>query len=319
MKLTAEETSWGLTNGFQVTKGVFPFQSKKVFFEVDENGELRFITDKSSSKPETPTINTFSTSSVLESERVGWEDSGLIRTGLSELDSLLGGGMLSDSMIIFSNRYGVRILEPIINILQNQFGEKTRLIAIDYHFSLQEYETRLKMYEQKAEIYRGPAKSILYDNLILIDCFGASNEPDTHRSNFYSVSNPFDVDKLLSVMTNVRNSIPQDKSVIWIFNSLTDMSIGIPEDEVLKFCRRTFRYHKRCGDLVAYTMNEQAHSEIFRAKIYQLSDVFIRFIGEDTPKGIDTSIQILKGTFNFNSKKTRYLLDEKGQIRFVNE
>jgi hypothetical protein len=319
IKLIAEETSWGTTNGVQVIKGVFPFQSKKVYYYVSENRELQFTTDKPESKPQTPINNVFSTKGTLESGKTGWEDSGLIRTGIPELDSLLGGGMLSNSIIVISYQYGVRTIEPLTQIFQNQFGEKNHIILINYHYSPQEYETRTKMWKQISEIHKGPERSLLYGSMSFIDCFGASSETDNHRSNPYSVSNPFDVDKLLSVMTNVRNSVPEDKSVFWMFHSLTDMSVGVPENEVLKFCGRAFRYHKRCGDLAVYTLNEKAHSEIFRAKLHQLTDVFIRFIGEDTAKGIDTSIQILKGIFSWDSKKTRYLLDEKGHIQFVND
>lgn len=69
------------------------------------------------------------------------------------------------------------------------------------------------------------------------------------------------------------------------------MSIGVPEDELIKFCRRAFRYHKWCGDQAVYFLNEQAHSERFCAKLYQLSDVFIKFIAEDTRDGIDFSFR----------------------------
>jgi KaiC/GvpD/RAD55 family RecA-like ATPase/archaellum biogenesis ATPase FlaH len=317
IKLIAEETSWGTTNGVQVVKGVLPFQSKKVFYDVSENRELQFITDKQESKPQTTTDFVFSSKGTLESGKAGWEDSRLIRTGIHELDSLLGGGILSNSVIVGSYQYGVRIVEPLTQIFQNQLGEKTHLILVTYNYSSLELEARLKMWEQMSEIHRGPAQSLLYGNLSFIDCFSTPSETHNQKSNINYVSNPFDVDKLLSVMANVRSSIPQDKSVFWMFSSLTDMSIGIPEEEVLKFCRRAFQYHKRCGDLAAYTLNEKAHSEIFRAKLYQLADIYIRFIGEDTPEGIDTSIQVTKGIFSWDSKKTRYLLDENGNMQFV--
>nr|MDO8080907.1 hypothetical protein [Candidatus Freyarchaeota archaeon] len=312
IKFISEETSWGLQNGIQVIKGVFPFQSKKVFYDENEDRAIQFITNK----PKKPTSNILS---ALESGKAGWEDSRLIRTGIPELESLLGGGMLSNSIIVISYQYGVRTIEPLIQIFQNQFGEKNHIILINYSFSPPEFETRLEAWKQISEIHKGPARSLMYGNMSFIDCFGASSETDTQKSNYYSISNPFDVDKLLSVMTNVRNGIPEDKSVFWMFHSLTDMSVGVPEDEVLKFCGRAFRYHKRYGDLAVYTLHEKAHSEIFRAKLYQLADVFIRFIGENTPKGIDTSIQILKGIFSWNSKKTKYLLDENGHIQFVSD
>lgn len=315
LKLIAEYTPHGLKNGAQVIKSVFPFQSKKIFYEVNGRAELRFTNNKLESKPETLTNKL----SHLELEEADWGNSRLITTGVPELNSLLGGGILSNSIIVFSHQCGVRIIEPIIRIFQNQFSEKTHIILINYHYSPQEYETRLEIWKQIVEIHKGPAQSLQYGNMSFIDCFNSSSETDTPRSNIYPVFNPFDIDKLLSVMTNVRNSISEEKSVFWLFHSLTDMSIGVPEEEVLKFCRRAFRYHKWCGDLAAFTVNEQAHSEMFHAKLYQLADVFIKFIGENTCKGIDTSIQILKGIFNWDSKKTKYLLDEKGQVQLVED
>jgi hypothetical protein len=318
IKLIAEETLWGMDNAVQVIKGVFPFQSKRVFYDVNEKGEIIFTTHKIESKPQTSN-EAFSATVQLESERDYEGYSKLFTSGISKFDSLIGGGILPSSMIIFSYQYGVRILEPIHHIFQNQFGEKTHLIQINYHYSPQEYETRTKILGEKTEIHKAPIKSFSYGNTSIIDCFNISSEKDTKENKIYPLPNPFATDKLLSMMTGARNDVSEDKSVFWIFNSLTDMNIGVPEDELIKFCRRAFRYHKSKGDLALYLLHDQAHSERFRAKLYQLSDVFIKFIAEDIPKGIDTSIQVLKGPFNFNSKKTKYLLDENGRIQFVNE
>jgi hypothetical protein len=228
--------------------------------------------------------------------------------------------MLQNSIIVASYQYGIRTLEAFFYIFRDKF-EKTHVIHVNYHFSPEEYEVRSKLLRQKAEIHEFPAKSFSTGDLSVIDCFNIKqDETDNERSNnVYTLSSPFNVDKLLSIMTKVRNSIPEDKSVFWIFTDLTDMSIGILEGEVLKFCRRAFRYHKWCGDMAIYTLNEQAHSERFRAKLYQLSDVFIKFIGEDMREGIETSIQVLKSSFNFNSKKTKYLLNEKSHVRFIED
>ncbi len=315
IKLIAEETPRGLINSIQVLKGVFPFESKKVFFDVDENGKIQLITNKQDIKPPTTTDNV-STISYFENEKYNGI-SKLIKTGIPKIDSLFGGGFLSNSIIVASHQYGVRILEPLTQIFQNQFNDKTHIILFNFHFSSQEYETRLKMLEERSEIHKAPGKSFSDANVSIIDCFNTpQTEVDTQVGNVYYPCNPFDVDRLLSVMTRVRRDILENKSVFWIFYSLTDMSVGISEDDLIKFCRRALRYHKYCGDLALYALTEQAHSERFRAKLYQLSDVFIKFIGEDTPDGIDTSLQVMKGIFNFSSKKTKYLLDEKGRFQF---
>ncbi len=135
----------------------------------------------------------------------------------------------------------------------------------------------------------------------------------------FLVSNPFNVENLLSVMARVRESVPGDRKGYWYFRDLTSMSIGVPEDELLRFYRRAFRYHKSFGDLALYTMNEQAHSEIFCAKLYQLPDIYLRFLGESTRERIKTSVRVLNGVFNFNSKKAKYIIDEKGQMQLLEE
>nr|MDO8080906.1 hypothetical protein [Candidatus Freyarchaeota archaeon] len=319
LKFIVEETSWGLANGVQVIKSVFPFQSKKVYYDIKGNGEAQFLTNKPDRKAETPTNNGLFTKGHMESGKTDWENSKLFRTRITRLDSLLGGGILQNSIIAASYQYGVRTLEAFLYIFRDKFDEKTHVIQVNYHFSPEEYDVRSKLLRQKAEIHEFPAKSFSTGNLSVIDCFNIKqDETDNERiNNVYPLANPFDMDKLLSIMTKARNSIPEGKPVFWIFTDLTDMSIGIPEDEVLKFCRRAFRYHKWCGDMAIYTLNEQAHSERFRAKLYHLSDVFIKFLAEDTHEGIDTSIQVIKSSFNFNSKKTKYILDEKAQMQFA--
>ncbi len=317
-KVIVEETPSGLKNGIQVIKGVFPFESKKVFFDINEKGEIQVITNKQDIKPLIPTESLYTAGYFKNGKDRG--DTNIIKTGIPTLDMLLGGGILSNSMVVTSNQYGVRILKPLTQILQSQLGEKNHIININYHFSPQEYELRFKMLSQRTEVQRSLLESFSQGNVSIIDCLniqrGETKEP---RSNVYPLSNPFDVDKLLSVMTKVRNSISEEKSVFWIFSTLTDMSIGLPEDDLVMFCRKAFRYHKHCGDLALYTLTEQAHSKRFQAMLYQLSDVFIKFTGEETQEGIDTSLQILKGIFNFSSKKTRYVIDEKGQIQFLED
>ncbi|MEM3587376.1 MAG: hypothetical protein QXO71_08665, partial [Candidatus Jordarchaeaceae archaeon] len=74
-------------------------------------------------------------------------------------------------------------------------------------------------------------------------------------------------------------------------------------------------YHKWCKDMALYILNEQAHTEPFLAKLYQLSDVYVRFLSESTQEGMDLSFQVLKATFNFNPRKTKYIIDERYQMQ----
>jgi len=315
IRLIAEEKPSRFEHGVQVIKSIFPFQSKKFFFDINEIGVF-----EKGKKPRATNKISFNKTDVITENNTREGNSKLIKTGIHVLDSLLGGGILSNSIIVASFGYSVRPLESIHHIFQNRFTDSTHVILVNYHFLLREYEIRTKVLEQRTDIHKAPLKSFSYGNASIIDCFNVpriENDDrinDDRMKNVYRVSTPFDADRLLSVMTRVRDSVPKDKDVFWIFYSLTDMNIGLPEDEVLKFCRRAFRYHKWWGDLALYTINERAHTEMFRAKLYQLSDVFINFVSEETRGGMDTSIQILRSPFGYSSKRTRYFLDERGQI-----
>ncbi|MEX2724857.1 MAG: hypothetical protein Q6367_013280 [Candidatus Freyarchaeota archaeon] len=316
IKVIVEETPRGLVNGFQVIKGVFPFESRKVFFDINEKGEIEVLTNKQGIKPPAPIQSSHTEEQPYSGEAVG--DIKVIRTGIPIVDSLLGGGMMSNSIVVATSEYGVRAFEALTQIFHNQL-EDGHVININYHFSPEEFNARFKMVDQGVDAGGTPLKIFHKGNLTIIDCLNVKGGKEGTEGKIYPVSNPFDADKVLSEMTKVRNSIPEGKSVFWIFSTLTDMSVGLPEDDIIRFCRKAFRYHKYCGDLALYTLIEQAHSERFQTMLYQLSDIFIKFIGEDTPEGIDSKIQILKGVFNFSLKKMRYKINEKKQIQFLED
>jgi KaiC/GvpD/RAD55 family RecA-like ATPase len=316
IKVIVEETPRGLVNGVQVIKGVFPFESKKVFFDINEKGEIEVLTNKQVINPPAPIQSSYTEKRPSNGEAAGGIK--VIRTGIPIVDALLGGGILSNSIVVATNQYGVRAFEALTQIFHNQL-EDSHVININYHFSIEEFNARFKMLNKGVDAGGTPLKILQKGNLTIIDCLNVKGGKEGPEGNIYPVSNPFDVDKVLSEMTTVRNSIPEGKSVFWIFSTLTDMSVGLPEADVIRFCRKAFRYHKYCGDLALYTLTEQAHPEKFQTMLYQLSDVFIKFIGEDTPEGIDSKIQILKGVFNFSLKKTRYIINEKKQIQFLED
>lgn len=300
-----------IPTSIQVIKGVFPFQSKKVFYVINENGEIQFDTDKIE-KVTSPPSKISSTYFDKIEER---EKSRFFVTGIPKLDFLLGGGIPFNSIIVISQDYGLRLIEPLANIFRKLSSEKISKIHINFHYSPEEYVNLVKKYEETSGIETETAESFSKGELIFIDCFNTyGGQNDTEEGNIYTVSNPFNVDSLLSVMTRVRNKIPEDKLVFWIMDDLTEMSVGVPENELIMFCRRAFRYQKWRKDMALYIINEHAHSKIFLAKLHQLSDVYIRFLGKNTPEGIETNIQILKAFLNFDPKKTKYRIDEKSQM-----
>lgn len=316
IKLLAKENSWGLENSIQVMKNMITIQPKKAFYDVNENMEIQFRDYELESKPQKPPTNSLS---KIRSSESGYdkEYSKLISTRIPTLDSLLGGGILTNSIIVSSYQPEAMFSIPLMYILYvvtNGVGEKKHVILISYPISPQQNITNFKIIGQKLKIPNDSLQSLLH-NLTFIDCLNVQeSETDILKNNVYTVSNPFDVEKLLSVMANVRNNIPEDKRVFWAFYSLTDMSIGIPENDLIKFCRRALRYHKRHGDPALYVLNEHAHTEIFIAKLYQLSDIFIKFTAEDTRNEVNTLVQVLKSPLNYNPMRVKLLLNDNGQI-----
>ncbi|MHA1644009.1 MAG: hypothetical protein ACTSV0_03150 [Candidatus Freyarchaeota archaeon] len=73
---------------------------------------------------------------------------------------------------------------------------------------------------------------------------------------------------------------------------------------------------KYCGDLALYVMAEQAHSKRFHAMLFQLSDVFIKFMGENTPRRNRHQHPNPQRRLQIQLEKTKYTVTEKGEIKF---
>lgn len=194
-------------------------------------------------------------------------------TGMSVLDSLLGGGFLPNSIIIISHQPGSKYRVLAFRLLLNKFDEKSHLMDVTFNLTLQEIVERVRVNIGESKSFEKTMDILTSDRVSVIDCFNISREDNSLKRQTRYVSNPFNVENLLSVMAQVRENIPGNKKVYWYFRDLTSMSVGVPEDELLRFCWRAFRYHKQKGDLAIYLMNEKAHTDRFFAKLYQLSDV----------------------------------------------
>lgn len=266
IKLISDERLWGIENSIQAIKNVWTARAtKKAFYDVKENMEIQFRQNKLESKPQIPPTGSLSKIKSFESGD-DKEYLKIIRTGIPQLDALFGGGIFSNSKIVAAYQPGAIFAEPIEYIAftaQNQLGEKTHIISIDYSLSIQQFLTYFKIMGQRIGIPPSSLDNFL-NNHTIIDCLNVEEDKtDNRKNNIYSVSNPFDVERLLSLMANIRTAIPEDERVFWGFYTLTDMSIGVPEDELIKFCRRAFRYHKWCGDMALYILNEQCIQKDF--------------------------------------------------------
>jgi len=122
------------------------------------------------------------------------------------------------------------------------------------------------------------------------------------------------LDYLYSTTRNIRDELGRKRWVVWIFSSLTDLSIGVPEEEIIRFSRRLFRLHKNYHDLAFYLLNMDAHSKRFLAVITQLMDIVINFKVEETESKLRNYLQVTKGVFLTDSTKLHYEVDERGKL-----
>jgi hypothetical protein len=312
LRLVAKDTPWGLENVIQLVKTPLRVQSHKVFYDVRENMEIQFRNNELKSSSQLLLINSLSETSPLQGKKYNLH-SELIVTKIPMLNSLLGGGIPPNAIVVSSYQQGIMIAEPLMYLFQKKLDEKNHIVIINYPFTVNQLSAYLKILQQRFDFQNIPLKALSSGDITIIDCLNSQQDKtDIPNISIYTVSNPFDIEKLLSIMADVRTRIPENKQVFWIFYSLTEMSIGVPEDELIMFCRRAFRYHKWRKDMALYILNEQAHSETFLAKLYQVSDVYIKFMAEDTHSGKNTLIQIIKSPLNYNPAKIKLPLDEKG-------
>lgn len=314
LRLVAKDTPWGLENLIQLVKTPLQLQSQKVFYDVKENMEILFRNDELKSSSQMLLINSLELKS-LQGRKPSIHPE-LIRTKIPLIDSLLGGGIPPNSVVVSSYQQGIMIGDSLIHMFHSKLDGKTHVIIINYPFSVKQLNAYLKILQERSDKNLS-LKFLSSGNVTIIDCLNSQQDKtDIPNINIHVVSNPFDIEKLLSIMAEIRTRIPENNPVFWVFYSLTEMSIGIPEDELIIFCRRAFRYHKSRKDLALYILNEQAHSETFLAKLYQLSDIYIKFMAEDTHSGKTTLLQILRSPLNYNSAKVILPVDEKGKIYF---
>jgi len=167
--------------------------------------------------------------------------------------------------------------------------------------------------------FKGEVKNdrvfISIDRVRVINCFSSEvgNEKYLFDDKVYTLDEPFNTDKLFSVMRTARESLPENAWVVWVFLSLTDLAIGVSEPEIAKFFRRASRLHKQYGDLAFYLLNMDAHTKLL-AMISQLVDVIINFKIVETEEKLRNYIQVVKSPFPIDTKRLYYDVNTKGDI-----
>jgi len=238
----------------------------------------------------------------------------VLKTGIPELDERLGGGVPSNSIVLLSFQTGITFLE-FTNWAVTKQMENPHVILVNLVSRAEEVIDRSNIKSavdgENIKVREDPSFSV-------IDCFSQEGET-TKRINggdIYQIPYSYDIDKLYSTMRNVREKLSKDKWVIWVFDSLTDLGIGVSEEDMAKFCRRVFRLHKNCDDLAFYLLNIGAHNKSFIAMLTQMVDIAIDFKVEDKGDKLKKYLQVVKGNFSIDSRKLYYETKEKRKAIF---
>jgi archaellum biogenesis ATPase FlaH len=242
----------------------------------------------------------------------------IIKTFLPKLNERLGGGFLDNSVILLSLQTATRFAEfhnwNLIDIKDKKFFA----IIIDYDRPAEEYiDFAMKLKPKEGEVKNHTANSNL-DRWKIINGYNNVFEDKNHlfEDIVHTLDEPFNTDKLYSIMRTARESVPEDTWVFWDFVSLTGLAVGVPEDELAKFFERAIRLHKKYGDMAFYFVNMEAHSPKFLAIITHLVDTVINFKVEEKEDQIKNYIQVIKSPLMHDTTKLYYEVKQDGSIIF---
>lgn len=241
------------------------------------------------------------------------QNSKVLKTEITELDERLGGGIPSNSIVLLSFQTGTTFLEFTEWNIYKQL-EAPHIVLVSFTLPALEFVDRANV---RSVVDSEDAKSREEEFFTVIDCFTQESETikKIDYGSIYQVSYPFDTDKLYSTIKKVREGLEKRK-VVWVFNSLTGLSIGVSEEDLAKFCRRVFRLHKNHKDLAFYLLNMEAHSTKFFAIITQLVDIAINFKVEEKEDRLRNYLQVIKGVFPIDTKKLYYETNRDGKAIF---
>ncbi|MEX2705893.1 MAG: RAD55 family ATPase [Candidatus Freyrarchaeum guaymaensis] len=240
----------------------------------------------------------------------------IISSGIPKLDDRLGGGFFSNSMVLVSYQTGTRFVEFLNWIMPVKSGKKFFVVLVDYYRPVDELLNIASVEGFSQEKTEGGVYLLSFDRMRIINCFSseATEREYLLSDKIYTVDEPFDTDRLFSVMRTVRKKIPEDLWVIWTFLTLTDLSVGVSEEEISRFIRRALRLHKQYGDIAFYLLNMDAHSKRFLAVINQLMDVVINFKVEEAGEKLRRYIQVIKSPLPNDTTKLYYDVDADGKL-----
>ncbi len=234
-------------------------------------------------------------------------------TEITELDKRLGGGIPPNSIVLISFQTGTTFMEfnewRIFKQLKNP-----HIILVGFTLPALEFIDRANI---RSVLKSEDANPRGKEFLSVVDCFTQESEKieKIDFGTIFHVSYPFDTDKLYSILKKVREGF-ENKQVVWVFDSLTGLSIGVSEENLAKFCRRIFRLHKSHKDLSFYLLNMNAHSDKFLAIVTQLADIVIHFKIEEKEEKLRNYVQVIKGVFPIDTTKLYYETNKNRETIF---
>lgn len=223
---------------------------------------------------------------------------------------------MSNSIILIAHQISCRLSEFVNWRFLFNSGREFFVVLVDYSKPVEELWFTAGISEFRREESKKDRVFISMDKVRIINCFSGEfgSEKNLFEDKVYDLDDPFDCDKLFSTMRTVRASLPENAWVTWVFDSLTDLSIGVPEPVIVRFFRRASRLHKQHGDLAFYLLNIDAHKPEFLAMISQIVDVRINFRVEETEEKLKSYIQVLKSPFPSDTKRLYYEIDLDGNF-----
>ncbi|MHA1754934.1 MAG: RAD55 family ATPase [Candidatus Odinarchaeia archaeon] len=223
--------------------------------------------------------------------------------GIDSLDTALGGGVLKNAIILIAFEPGTKEWVFGAEIIRKALLNGDYVIHIDFDHGPDYYlSSFLGLNVENKQIQEKLKNAYQSGRLKLIDCFtteASTDEAKKDLDNYFIVDNPYNLSKLLFKMKQVRDLISSDAPVKWVFSNITSLSINLEIQDVVRFCRSAFRFHKQYDDLALYYVNKNAHSNQFLSLIYQLVDVIIELKVKETNNRTVTLLKVVKNAFMY--------------------
>ncbi|MHA1409777.1 MAG: RAD55 family ATPase [Candidatus Odinarchaeia archaeon] len=238
--------------------------------------------------------------------------------GIRGLDYALGGGILNNSVVLISFEPGTREWAFGAEVIRRSLLNEEYIIHLDFDHTPDYYlKAFLGVGIETEENQKKLADKFKKGYLKLIDCFTTEISSEKFKeldTQYTLIDNPYNLSKLLFTMKRVRESIPENARVRWVFSNITSLSINLEIQDVIKFCRSAFRFHKQMNDQAIYYVNKLAHPREFLSMIYQLVDTIIELKNKEVNNRTVTFLKVIKNSFKDHISSDLIYKVDRGKI-----